>query len=362
MVEKRVTVPQFFSLLYLSMMGSGFMYISSSDITVASSDSLLRPFVFAVFSLLAAVPAYIVIKKQADMPPEKRKNLNKSVVYKTVSLIFAVVYFIDAIMTTARFDLFASSELFPGTDMTLFIVGLVVICSALALLDIGGLARASVIFTVVVVGATLFAALSLFKEVDMLNFTPLFENGVGKFFKDSLYFCIQGSEIGTVLLFAPQIKGNIKKGFIGWAVAVAVSLSFILFFVVGTLGVFADTQLFPTYSAVSLAEFGLLERLDALETAIWILCIVAKLTFYIMIVVKCMRFTLPKVSEKAVCAVCAVGISAIIAFVSGDVMRFGFISSKTVNTLIYAIPVVVLPCVLLIYTLIKRRKRSEKTV
>ena len=362
MTANKVTTSQFFSLLYLSALSSMFMYISAPRVTIASTDSILRPLVFAVICIVSVIPAFFLMKYHSKLTSENKTSLLKSKPYKIIAVIYGIIYFVDAVMTVARFDLFASSELFPGTDMTFFIIGLVIICSLLSLLDIGGVARASTIFMVVVAGATLFAAISLVKEVDLLNFTPLFENGAGAFFSESLYFCIQASEIGTVLLFVPYIEGDVKKSYIIWAIVSAISFSFILFFVVGTLGAFADTQLFPTYAAVSLAEFGLLERLDALETAIWILCVVVKLTFYINVVIKSFRFTFEKLSAKVIVLISAIIISSIIAFVSVDITRFGFVSEKIVNIIVFTVPVIVLPCVLLTYTALKGRKKSEKNL
>lgn len=359
MTKSTVSAPQFFALLYLSMLGSVFMYISSSEIIIATAESLLRPVVFALVSIIVAIPIYFLCKNgeyQKYLTGEK-----KSKVYKLVAIFYGVIYFIDALMTAGRFDLFASSELFPGTEMTYFLIGLVAVCVALSFCGLGALGRASTVFTVVVVAATLFASFTLSKEVDFLNFTPIFENGVGKFFSDSLMFCIQASEIGAIVIFFPQIKGNVKKNYILWSVLSAVSFSFILFFVIGTLGVFADTQLFPTYSAVSLAEFGLFERLDALETAIWILCVVTKLTFYIMAIAKCICFAFPKFSEKITGVSVGVIISAVLIFISGNVMNFRFISNTPLVLGVYLVPVVVLPMVLLLWNFIKRRKGNEKT-
>lgn len=361
MNNSKVTATQFFSLMYLSVLGSVFMYISSSKVLIATTDSIFRPFVFVIIGVAVAVPAVLLHKKQKTLSEGTLSVLKKSTVYKIVSVLFAAVYFFDALMTVARFDLFASSELFPGTDMTFFIVALIVICCVLALLGLGGLSRASVIFTVTVAVATVFASLTLIKEVDTVNYTPLFENGVGKFISDSLLFCLQMSELGTIFLYLPQIEGVSFKKYVFWLCLSAVSFAFVLFFVVGTLGVFADTQLFPTYSAVSLAEFGLFERLDALETAVWILCIVTKLTFYVMTVIKCIRFAFPKIKEKVIASVCGVIISAVIVFVSLDVERFAFISAVPVIAVVFLLPVIVLPSVLLLFTFITGRKNSEKS-
>lgn len=359
MTKSQVSAPQFFALLYLSMLGSMFMYISSPQIKIATAEALLRPALFAVVSIVFAIPIFLLCKK--GNLKEKLANENKNVVYKIVAIFYGVVYFVDSLMTAGRFDLFASSELFPGTEMTYFIIGLVAVCVALTFCGIGALGRASTIFTLVVVCATAFASFALSKELDFLNFTPLFENGVDKFVYDSFNFSLQASEIGAIVIFFPEIKGNLKKHYILWSVLSAVSFSFILFFVIGTLGAFADTQLFPTYSAISLAEFGLFERLDALETAIWILCVVTKLTLYIMAIVKCVCFAFPKLSRKITSITVGVIISAVLVFVSGNVKNFGFISFTPLVLSVYLLPVVVLPIILLIYGLIKRRKNNEKT-
>lgn len=359
MTKSSVSAPQFFALLYLSMLGSMFMYISSPNITIATAEALLRPLIFSVVSILFAIPIYFLCTKsdfKEIMQAEKRSK-----VYKGVAIFYGLVYFIDALMTAGRFDLFASSELFPGTEMTYFLIGLVAVCVALSFCGIGALGRASVIFTFVVVVATAFAALTLSKDVDFLNFTPLFENGVGKFIKDSLSFSVQASEIGAIVIFFPEIKGNIKKNYILWSVLSALSFSFILFFVIGTLGVFADTQLFPTYTAVTLAQFGFFERLDALETAIWILCVVTKLTFYISAIVKCICFSFPKLSEKNTSVIVGSVIAVFLIFISGNINNFDFISFMPLVISVYVVPVLVLPSVLIVFNKLKRRNDDEKT-
>ena len=359
MTKSQVSAPQFFALLYLSMLGSMFMYISSPQITIATAESLLRPVVFAIASIVFAIPIYLLCTK--GNLKENLQSETKSKVYKGVAVFYAIVYFVDALMTVGRFDLFASSELFPGTEMTYFLIGLVGVCIALSFCGIGALGRASTIFTLVVVGATAFASFTLTKDVDSLNFTPLFENGVGKFITDSLTFSLQASEIGAIVIFFPEIKGNIKKHYILWSVLSAISFSFILFFVVATLGAFSDTQLFPTYTAITLAQFGLFERLDALETAIWILCVVTKLTLYISLIVKCICFAFPKLSEKITSVSVGVVITGFLIFISGNIQNFGFISFIPLVVGVYVFPVLVLPTILLIYGFIKRRKKNEKT-
>lgn len=347
MTKGYITSKQFFSLLYLSVLGSVFMYISSPEITIARTESLLRPVVFFVFSIIVMIPVYCICKKNPVVPCVNSPSDGSNIVLKTVAVVYSIVYLADALITVARFDLFASFELFPGTDMTFFIIGLVLVCAYIAMFGIRGLARAAVIFTVIVVSATAFAMFTLGKEIDFLNFTPLFEDGIGKFVTDSLSFCVQASELGAILLFAPRIKGDIKKTFVGWLGLSAVTFSLILFFVVGSLGAFADTQLFPTYISISLAQFGLFERLDALETAIWILCVVSKLTMYLIIISQCISFSFKKIPLMYSAGGAAAIICAVVIYVSGNIEHFDFLSFMPLVVTVFAVPVLVLPGIIL---------------
>ncbi len=358
MEKTKVSVPQFFSLLYLSVLSSIFMYISSPEITISETDSLLRPLVFIGVSIISALPVFFIHKK-LNGNENLYEKLNKSKFYKVIAIIYSAVYLLGIVRTTARFDLFASSELFPGAEMTLFIIGLVVVCAALSLLGLGSLTRAGVIFTFIVVCATGFVMLSLWDEVSVLNFTPLFQDGVGQFFSDSLLFSLQATEIGVLLTVLPQIKGNFKKGFVWWAVLSGVTFIAVLFFVVGTLGAFADTQLFPTYTAVTLAKFGLLQRMDALETAIWILCVVEKISLYFWVGTQNLKLVFPRVRGSILCIIQAVIACSVLVFVSGNLERFSFISYTPVVVGTYIIPVIILPVSVLIY--LKKVKKSEKS-
>ncbi len=360
MTKSRVSAPQFFSVLYLSMLSSIFMYISSRGISISQTDALLRPVAFIVISIIVAIPTYLVLKTVKEKAQSDLKVNHKKIFFKIIAGIYALVYFVAILRALARFDLFASSELFPGTDMTLFIVALVIVCGLLSLLGLGSLSRAAVIFTAIVVGATGFVMVSLWKDVDLLNFTPLMEQGFGRFFYDSVYFALQGAEIGIIMLFLPQIKGKIAKTYIIWSILSGVTFIFILFFTIGTLGAFADTQLFPTYTAVTLAEFGLLERMDALETAIWVLCIVEKVSLYFLGVVNCLNFILPKISRKIITGVCVGAVSILLSFISANLERFNFMSYTPLVIGLYVVSVLILPVTLIIY--FKKVKPYDKNI
>ncbi|MGN0526031.1 MAG: GerAB/ArcD/ProY family transporter [Acutalibacteraceae bacterium] len=360
MIKDKCTSSQFFSVLYLTMLNTVFMYVSSPQITISSTDTLLRSVVFVIVSFIVILPTYAFCKVY------KKSGLNiendKSPVLKAVSIFYAVVYFIDGLLTLSRFDFFANSELFSNSNIRIFTIIFVISCCLLALNGLGGLSRASVLFSFVVICATVFMGITLIDKVDLVNFSPLFENGITDFFRDSLFFSLRASEIGAILIFLPEIKGNIKKSYIVWTLLSAVTYVFIMFFVIGSLGSFADMVLFPTFASVTLARFSLFERLDAIETAIWILCAVTKLTFFINIILKTVGYTFPKIKKGIISTVVGILMSVYVLFLSGNIERFEILSNTALTVALYIVPIIVLPCVLLIYILSKRRNSNEKTV
>ena len=110
MKKVKVSIPQFFSLLYLSVLSSVFMYISSPGITISETDSLLRPVVFVGVSIMSALPVFFIYKV-LNQNQNLCEKLYKSKFCKAIAIIYSAVYLLGIVRTTARFDLFASSEL-----------------------------------------------------------------------------------------------------------------------------------------------------------------------------------------------------------------------------------------------------------
>ena len=108
---------------------------------------------------------------------------------------------------------------------------------------------------------------------------------------------------------------------------------------------------------------SLKKRLDALETAIWILCIVVKLTFFIYIIVQSFSFSFKKINKhrKIFSAFMGGVIAVILIFFSGNIVRFSFVSSAAAAISVYVVPVIILPAILIgVNFIYDRRKNYEK--
>lgn len=358
MTQNKVTTFQFYSLLYICSVVAAFMFVSTTIINLGTTDAILYPLVFGILSLITIIPTFVFYNKsngQSVLIATKEKSKSFSVI---LALSYSVLVFVLLLRTLARLDLFVSSEVFPENTMTFLIVSIVIVSTFLSMLDIGALSRASTIFLILVTASVSIVVISAFSNIETINFVPLFINGEEAFLKQAFAYSVFFPESACLVLFLSNIKGDIKKGYLVYIIFLVLSLTIVSFTVVGALGAFSTTQLFPAYAISSVGEFRVLERFESIQSSVWTVCIVAKTTLQIMIISNCIRHIFPKIKWWTPNALVGIIATAFIIYISNGVTRFSFMSSEIQVALTYILLVVVLPVFALLSLLI--RKRGEK--
>lgn len=358
--NKDITATQFFSVIYLCLLSGILMYISSPNQYLNGLNGVLRPLVFFGINVVFSIPVVLLIKK-CDGQNVFNSLRERSVgVSRFIAFLYFVLYGFIILKLSVRFDVFASSEMFPAKRMIYLSAIIVIFCSLLAGVEIGGLARASVIFAVIVTASVVLMNVFLVKVIDFLNFTPLFENGVGEFFGKSFRSSVFAVECGTLPLFYGEIKGNIKRGYYTCLGAATLVFIIVMASVVGTLGLFADTQLFPSFATAMLAKIGLFERLDAVETAVWISCVMVKLTFFISVSARSLCFAFDRLKYKVACVFIGGTASVILLSLSSNIKNHKLFSMFSQNLTVFLLSITVLPLVSFLIIKFKGVKALEK--
>ena len=358
MTQTKVTTFQFYSLLYICSVVAAFMFVSTSLIDLGTTDAVLFPMVFGVLSLITITPTFVFNKtsngESVLIAIKKRNKLFSDF----VAFSYIVLVFVLLLRTLARLDLFVSSEIFPENTMTFLIVSIVIVSAFLSLLDIGALSRAATVFLIMVTISVSVVVTSAFSNIETVNIVPLFINGGTEFIKQSFFYSVFFPESACLILFLSDIKGNIKKGYYLYILLLVLSLTIVSFTVVGALGEFSNTQLFPAFAISSVGEFRVLERFESIQSSVWTVCIIAKTTLQIMIISKCIRHLLPKIKWWTPNALTGIVATAFVIYISNGVTRFSFVSSQIWVTVTYILLVVVLPVISLLSIL--KKKRGEK--
>ncbi len=358
MTQTKVTTFQFYSLLYICSVVAAFMFVSTTLIDLGTTDAILFPVVFGVLSLITIIPTFVFNKKsngESVLIATRKRNKYFS---DFIAFSYIVLVFVLLLRTLARLDLFVSSEVFPENTMTFLIVSIVIVSVFLSLLDIGALSRAATIFLIMVTLSVSIVVFSAFSNIEPINIVPFFMNGETEFFKQALAYSVFFPESACLILFLSNIKGDIKKGYYLYILFLVLSLSVVSFTVVGALGEFSNTQLFPAFAISSVGEYRVLERFESIQSSVWTVCIVAKTTLQIMIISNCIRHLFPKIKWWTPNALTGIVATAFIVYISNGVTRFSFMSSQVWVTITYILLVVILPCLSLLSIL--KKKRGER--
>lgn len=355
--KEKISVFQFFVMLFLTRTLTTVTYLSSYTKNVRLSDMLILPVFRIIIGTFIMVPLYFLYKKFSDKNVLDIVREKSTVAAKVLSIFYAVTFFYFSVVTIARLDVFAGTVVFPETDVNFMIVFTVIFCCYGAYLGFSALGRSSVLSACIVIPALLLIMLSLTKKVDFLNLTPVFYNGVKPVVKIALDSVGQTVEYSIIAVCVPKISGNKKKGFFVWLVLQTFLMAILFFFAASVMGNYASTQLFPFHTMASLAQFTMFDRLDAIFTGVWIMCAFIKAALLIYLIVDILTGEFEKIKRKH--ALYVTGILAIISnlFIASQFKYFAFIDSSYIKTAVTAVTVVLIP--LGVYVL-RKKGRNKK--
>lgn len=356
--KTKITSAQFFGLIYLSMLVGVFLYMSNTSSLPGSSDSILRPIVFGILNMLLMLPMLFYVKIIGSEDVFSFLEKKSELLSRIAAALYCISFLLGITGTAARFDIFASSVMFYETDMSFFVAVMLFVCVLISGFGLGAIARSGIIFTVLVsLGTAAVIITALLNGIDFLNFTPLFNETPREFFSDRFGFSYFCTELSALLIFLPKIEGNIKKSYFKWVVGSGVVMCTLAFSIVGSLGAFANSQLFPVYAVSSVGGIGIVDRVDSLETALWMLCVVIKISFQLIVFEESFR-RLFKTKSKRFAPFAASALAAGVVFwVSYDIKRFAFLSDWRITVIPFLVLAVLLP---LMCVIMKKRGESFK--
>ena len=284
-MEKRpsVSAAQIFSMLFISRMVVSMTYgtllIGDSDIWDHILSALIS-FLLTFFLVFPIYKLYYADEKMSvfDNLCELMKNLGKFIIF-----VYVIYYLVVGVHTLAVFNNFILNAVNPPISLTFLSIILLASSCYAAYEGLEALARTANFILVATTASFLFLIVSLIYSVEPVNFGPFMYHGSESFFEGIAYMISQSSCIPALAVLLPMGKGNKKMGFWVWNTAVYGIFSIMILVIVGTMGDFAYTQLFPVYTASGIGKFGSFRHLDSLYLGIWLSGIFLKLSLFLLL-------------------------------------------------------------------------------
>lgn len=354
----QISPAQLYSIFFVSRILVTLTYIPTLNEVVLSSDLLVQTLLYPLGMLVSVLPLYALYKARPDWDLFDCAYRISPVLSKVLAVLYALFFLFTALLSVTRFDLFATSRLFPDSDFTIFLLIIILIGCAAAGFGLEALGRLSGLVVLLVCITLGFVVAVLLPRFEPLNFTPLFYDGLAPTLRGAATFLAGTAETAALAVIAPRVRGKLEKGFVKWTLWLTLAMGLLFFCAISVLGAFFDTQLFPFHSLAVLAEFSVLQRLDAFHTGVWILCLFIKLAFFTLLTVTCLRKAFGKKLKKTYIAGCIVVLSIAAVIISGDFERFAAIARPEIMMVLFAIFVVLIPLCLL--PAVKKQVRREK--
>lgn len=357
-----ITVPQLFGMLFISRMVVNITYnpymSSNGDLT----DHLLSAVISYFLTFLLLIPVYLLYRKRKDMTLADYSYFLFGNYAVGIILLYVAYYLLVSCSTLSLFNTFVSNVMDPKIPIWGLSIAVMVTACYGAWKGIEALARASGIILILICISLLFLICALIPEVETTNFTPLLYDGPQNMLTGVCFMISRTSCISVMAMLLPFVKGSVKKGILAWNTSTYLMIFLILFTIIGSLGQFLKTQVFPIYAAASIAEIGMFKRLDALFLGIWTTGLFAKMALFLYLVSLCIHRI-----WGAVAARWSILISGAIVVI-GSVM---LTESRGVAQIVYdwrvllpitLLVILVIPVVLLITDHIKNRKKRGESL
>lgn len=352
----KITSFQFYTILFLSRIFSLVTYVSSVRGTISTSGEVIAVVLMTVVLLLTAVPMFIFIKQDSCSSILTRASCVSPYLMKIICIVYFLAFLYKGIITASRFELLLGSVMFPETNVLFFVAILLMASAFITFRGIEGLGRSSVIFLIPVLCALSFVFLSLIKDFDNLNFSAVYSQEYFTIADAAVYSVSRTGEIACIAVLQPFIKEHKAKHLFRWIIAISAVIVLTEFMISGVLGGFGENQLFNMYSLSVLADFGFIERMDAIISCIWMICSAVKLSLIFYLCKTLMITFFAKNRTKTYVSICCAVVFVGTVILSGSIINFADVIKSSLTIIFYVLTVVIIPLAVIISEKVKVKK------
>lgn len=284
-----ISASQMFSMLFISRL---VVEITYSGIMAPGEniwDHMVSALVSFIINFLLIIPVYFLFKLDESMDILDNSYSVLGKFGNLISAVYAIYFLFICVHTLSLFKVFLSHVVNPPISTEILLSTMVVTACYAAYKGVEGLARTSGIILAFIILSIVFIGFSLVGNMEKLNFSPLLYEGYDSVLGGIMFMVSRSSFLPAMALLFPMAKGNIKRGIVVWNICIYSVIALAIFIMVGSMGDFIKTQLFPAYTAASIAKIGSLENLDAFYIGIWTMGIFVKLALFLMLAGECTK-------------------------------------------------------------------------
>lgn len=350
----KISVAQLFILLFLSRMIVTVTYSTYvADISKMWCMSIAS-LCGLILTLVMVLPVYFLYRTDNRLTVADNGYALLGRGGAVIAIIYGFYFLWVILYTLSLFNLFVTDLMNPSISVIALSVAVVIASAYGAWKGIEAIARTSTIILFAVIIALIFVICTLFNKIDVYNYTPINWGNGGDIGDAVLSMLARNSCIPAMAMLLPFANGKIKRGIVAWGVFVYFTIAVMVFIIVGVLGDYLKTQVFPVYSLTSLAQWGVLQRLDGAFLGIWTAGIFIKAALMIYLISACVKRIWGEIAGRISIVASAVVVLVVSLLFSTNSNIMSIFFNNYILIAATGITAVVIPLLLLIIKKIKQ--------
>ncbi len=275
MQDDRISSHYLMAALFISRILVSFTYIAPEGRRLSGTDVAVSSLLAALLCALCFFPAKRLLDGGGNLLTRARRC--SPAFARGLAAIYTLGFVFAVFAAMLRFELFAGAVLFPD-GRNHWLTGMMLLCAGYgAYKGFRTVSRASAFVGALTAAGLLLILFTLQGKARADYLRPPFSDGVGVVLRRTLTALGSTAEVAAIPVLSEKTDPRIKKTFLPWMFAGFSTLALLALFESAVLGRFGEKELFPAYALTAQATVGSGVRLDAVFTAIWVLCALVKL-------------------------------------------------------------------------------------
>ncbi len=357
----KISIWQLFSIVLLSRLLTLLTYTPVGAEGLEHTSDYFAAVGFAVlFILLFSLPLVWQRKAFPTLDIVDVAYCASPLLSKGTALCLAFFFTFNALTTLGKLEWFVGTIIFPENSSFLFVLICVIAACYAATLGLEAIGRASGISLAVFCASFIFIMLAMAERIDFLNFSPMFYDGVQPSLKAGLDAASRTVEIAVLSVLMPRASGKPGKMYAAWILSLGGGMLLVFFFVLGGLGDFVLSQLFPIHAMAELSQFSVFQRFDVLLTGVWILTAFIKISLLLYLQAMLLQKSFSAKWKNLYILAAGILIFVVQILFGGVFSEFFFGTALWERMLFFAVFTLVIPIIALTAATLKRKRAHEK--
>ena len=293
---------------------------------------------------LVVLPAWILAWKCRRGPAEAALwTMGKAgVIYPLASSLYLL--WVMAFTVYSMSD-FMVNAIYPGSARMFFIVTMILGALYAAYLGLEGIARAAFIIFALFLLSLLLTFGGVMDRAHLINIHPFPDHSFQLVMEGAWKIMSRSSGIVIYLLLLPYVGSHKKRGFWITLASIAALMEAVTFLVSSVLGDLGRTEAYPFFMLTTVAEVSILQRMDALHVAVWVMVSFLRITLCLWLVRQQLLLCLPLKQQAAKNKWLLPVLAAIALLLAAAMNENRDLSSQTLAVFTTGVPILLLGAV-----------------